>query len=162
LLRFDPPLSVRPPCSANGCLPQILAIVASVFLTLSVKHGFGAKLGDPFTHDTSLVLKYIAIQVPIVTLSTTIARSAFILYLLGILGTNKHYQIALWTVLAIQLAGNIVSAVLPLSICRNVNILWDPTVKTTCGNSVAVINFAYFSNSKSAVWVATTRDRTER
>ncbi|KAJ5810743.1 uncharacterized protein N7503_002961 [Penicillium pulvis] len=128
-------------------IAEILAIVACVFLTLSVDHGFGAKLGDPFTHDTSLVLKYIAIQVPIVTLSTTIARSAFIIYLLGILGTNKHYQIALWTVLAIQLAGNIASAVLPLSICRNVNILWDPTVKTTCGDLVAVINFAYFSNT---------------
>jgi hypothetical protein len=155
------PPSVRPDCSANGLLVQILAIVAVVFLTLSVKHGFGTKLGDPFTHDTSLVLKYIAIQVPVVTLSTTIARSAFIIYLLGILGTNKHYQIALWTVLVIQLVGNIVSAVLPLSICRNVNVLWDPTVKTTCGDSAAVINFAYFSNSE-CIWITTLRVCTAR
>ena len=95
-----------------------------------------------------MVLKYIAIQVPIVTFSTTIARTSFILYLLAILGTNKAYQIALWTFLVIQLAGNITSAVLPLSICRNVNILWDPTVHTTCGDITAVINFAYFSNSE--------------
>jgi hypothetical protein len=127
---------------------QALAIASTVFLTLSVRHGFGKPLGDPFTHDTSLVLKYIAIQVPLVTLSTTIARSAFIIYLVAVLGTtNKGYQIALWTVLVIQLIGNIASAVLPLSICKNVRILWDPTVRTTCGNLTAVVNFAYYSNT---------------
>ena len=121
--------------------------MSTVFLTLSIQHGFGKNLAIQPIHETSLVLKYIAIQIPLVTFSTTFARSAFILYLLAILGSNKHYQIALWTVLVIQLAGNIVSAVLPLSICRNVNILWDPSVKTTCGDMNAVIKFAYFSNS---------------
>ncbi|KAJ5082231.1 hypothetical protein N7532_011274 [Penicillium argentinense] len=128
-------------------IASISAIASTVFLTLSVQHGFGKPLGDPFTHDTSLVLKYIAIQIPIVTLSTTIARTSFIIYLVAVLGTKKAYQISLWIVLAIQLAGNIASAVLPLSICKNVNILWDPTVKTTCGDDAAVIKFAYFSNT---------------
>ena len=126
---------------------QALAIASTVFLTLSVQHGFGKPLGNPFTKDTSLVLKYIAVQVPLITFSTTIARTAFIVYLVAVLGTNKAYQIALWIVLVIQLAGNIASAVLPLSICKNVHILWDPTVKTTCGDLNAVINFAYFSNT---------------
>lgn len=104
-------------------------------------------MGSLPPHETSLVLKYIAIQIPIVTFSTTFARSAFILYLLAILGSNKRYQIALWAVLGVQLAGNIVSAVLPLSICRNVNVLWDASVKTSCGDLTAVIRFAYFSNT---------------
>ncbi|CAI7656308.1 unnamed protein product [Penicillium pancosmium] len=128
-------------------IASISAIVSTVFLTLSVDHGFGKPLGDPFTHDTSLVLKYIAIQIPIVTLSTTFARTSFIIYLVAVLGTKKAYKIALWVILAIQLAGNIASAVLPLSICKNVNILWDPLVKTTCGDTDAVIKFAYFSNT---------------
>jgi len=96
-----------------------------------------------------MVLKYIAIQVPIVTISTTIARCSFILYLLAILGNNKNYQIALWAAMLLQFAGNVVSAVLPLSICRNPRILWDPTTKTTCGDVHAVIDFAYYSNSLS-------------
>lgn len=112
-----------------------------------MKYGFGKDLASLPTHQTSLVLKYIAIQIPIVTMSTAIARSAFIIYLLAILGTNKTYTFALWAFLVVQLAGNIASAALPLSICRNVRILWDPTVKTTCGDLTAVINFAYFSNS---------------
>ncbi|OQE31635.1 hypothetical protein PENSTE_c001G04951 [Penicillium steckii] len=128
-------------------IASISAIVSTVFLTLSVDHGFGKPLGDPFTHDTSLVLKYIAIQIPIVTLSTTIARSSFIIYLVAVLGTKRAYKILLWVILVIQLAGNIVSAVLPLSICKNVNVLWDPTVKTTCVDSRKVIQFAYFSNT---------------
>lgn len=92
------------------------------------------------------VLKYIAIQVPLITISTGIARTAFVLYLLRILGNNKKYQIALWIAMLLQLCGNIVSAVLPLSICRNVNILWDGNVKTTCGDIVAVVKFSYFSS----------------
>ncbi|KAJ5260139.1 hypothetical protein N7497_011036 [Penicillium chrysogenum] len=128
---------------------EILAIVSTVFLTLSVKHGFGKNLETVPPNDKKDVLKYIAIQVPIVTISTTIARSAFILYILPLLGTNRYYQAALWTVLAVQFAGNIASAVLPLSICRDVAALWDPVVAatTTCGDSAAVIKFAYYSNT---------------
>ncbi|PLB48428.1 hypothetical protein P170DRAFT_477045 [Aspergillus steynii IBT 23096] len=128
-------------------LASSLAIVSCVFLTLSVKRGFGKDLETIPSDDRMAVLKYIAIQIPIVTISTTIARTAFIVYLLPILSPNKNYQIALWAVLVIQLAGNIASAVLPLSMCRNVNILWDPTVKTTCADQKAVVNFAYYSNS---------------
>lgn len=95
-----------------------------------------------------MVLKYIAIQIPLVTLSTTFARTSFIIYLVAVLGTKKAYKISLWIILAIQLAGNITSAVLPLSICKNVNILWDPLIQTTCGDTAAVIKFAYFSNSE--------------
>lgn len=118
-------------------------------MTLSVKHGFGKNLETVPPNDKKDVLKYIAIQVPIVTISTTIARSAFILYILPLLGTNRYYQAALWTVLAVQFAGNIASAVLPLSICRDVAALWDPVVAatTTCGDSAAVIKFAYYSNT---------------
>lgn len=116
---------------------------------MSVKHGFGKNLNTLPSNDKQEVLKNIAIQVPIVTISTTIARSAFILYILPLLGTNKYYQAALWAVLVIQFAGNVASAVLPLSICRNVAALWDPAVAatTTCGNSKAVIKFAYYSNT---------------
>ncbi|KOS48658.1 hypothetical protein ACN38_g381 [Penicillium nordicum] len=128
---------------------EILAIVSTVFLTLSVKHGFGKNLDTISPNDKQQVLKNTAIQVPIVTISTTIARSAFILYILPLLGTNKYYQATLWAVLVIQFAGNVASAVLPLSICRDVEALWDPKValSTTCGDSKAVIKFAYYSNT---------------
>ncbi|KAE8329792.1 hypothetical protein BDV39DRAFT_171378 [Aspergillus sergii] len=128
-------------------LAMVLAIVATVFLTLSVNHGFGKNLETLPLKDMEAVLKNIAIEIPIVTMSTTIARCSFIIYLLAILGSNKTYKFALWVIMIWQLSGNIVSAVLPLSICRNVNILWDPTVKTTCGDSTAVIKFAYYSNT---------------
>ncbi|KAE8154070.1 hypothetical protein BDV25DRAFT_167779 [Aspergillus avenaceus] len=125
----------------------ILAITSTIFLTLSINHGFGKNLATLPTEQMTAVLKYIAIEIPIVTISTTIARSAFVLYLLAILGSNKTFKYALWFMLVWQFSGNVVSAVLPLSICRNVNILWDPTVKTTCGDSDAVIKFAYYSNT---------------
>ncbi|GAB1197826.1 hypothetical protein BDV32DRAFT_136701 [Aspergillus pseudonomiae] len=128
-------------------IAMILAIVATVFLTLSVSHGFGKNLETLPLKDMEAVLKAIAIEVPIVTMSTTIARCSFIIYLLAILGSNKTYRFALWFIMIWQLSGNIVSAVLPLSICRDVRILWDPTVKTTCGDSSAVIKFAYYSNT---------------
>lgn len=114
-----------------------------------MNHGFGGDLTKLTKADAELVLKYIAIQIPLVTFSTTIARSGFIIYLIAVLGTNKSYKIALWVVLAIQAAGNITSAVLPLSICRDVRALWDlqAALNTTCGDTKAVIKFAYYSNS---------------
>ena len=123
-----------------------MAIASTVFLTLSIKNGFGQNLGSLSFDHLVLVLKYIAIQVPLITISTGLARAAFALYLLGILGRNKNYRIVLWVAMLLQLACNIISGILPLSICRNVNILWDPTVKTTCGNIADVVKFAYFQS----------------
>lgn len=126
-----------------------MSITSTVFLCLSVKYGFGQDLTKIPTHHAQLVLKYIAIQIPLVTISTGIARSSFVLYLLNILGGTKKYSITLWTVMMLQLICNIISAILPLSICRNVRILWDPTVKTSCGNVVSVVQFSYFSSCES-------------
>ncbi|KAJ6151514.1 hypothetical protein N7470_007111 [Penicillium chermesinum] len=128
-------------------LSLLLAIASMVLLTLSVKHGFGGNLALVRAHDRMLVLKYVSIQIATVTFSTTSARTSFILYILGLLGTKKTYLFLLWAVLLIQLGGNIASAILPLSICRDASILWDPTVKTTCGDASVIVPFAYFSNS---------------
>lgn len=116
---------------------------------MSVKHGFGKDLTKLPPVDQAAVLKYIAIQIPVVTFSTTFARSAFIIYLLPLLGTNKYYKALLWAFMVIQFAGNTASAVLPLSICRDVAALWDPAVaaSTTCGDLTSVIDFAYYSNT---------------
>ncbi|KAL2862487.1 uncharacterized protein BJX67DRAFT_375276 [Aspergillus lucknowensis] len=124
-----------------------MTVASMVLLQMSVDHGFGTDLRKLEYSDLRIVLKSVAIEVPLVTFSTGFARSAFALYLLAILGGNRRYKIALWSVMLLQLAGNIVSGVLPLSICRDVRILWDPNVKTTCGSSTAVIRFAYFSSS---------------
>ncbi|KKK26112.1 hypothetical protein AOCH_005994 [Aspergillus ochraceoroseus] len=126
---------------------SILTIVASVFLTIAVNYGFGSDLMTQAFDNQKMVLKSIAIQVPLVTISTTLARCSFILYLLVILGSNKIYRIILWALMGLQFAANITSAVLPLSICRDVRILWNPTIKTTCGNIEDVVKFAYFTGS---------------
>ena len=125
---------------------QGATVAATVFLAKSADQGFGNDLTKiPFEH-VSLVLKYIAIQIPLVTISTGLARSSFILYILKIVGRKRTYQVLLWVILVLQLGANIVSAVLPLSICEDARIVWDPTVKTTCGDQTAVVNFSYFSS----------------
>ncbi|KAL5042067.1 hypothetical protein BDW71DRAFT_200862 [Aspergillus fruticulosus] len=125
-----------------------LSIVSTAVLTISIRHGFGdSALTFLPLPDVRVVLKCIAIQWPLLTMSTTIARCSFICYLLAILGSNKVHQILLWASLLLQLAANIVSAVLPLSICRNAEILWDPHIVTSCGDTTAVIKFSYFTGS---------------
>ncbi|OKL63058.1 hypothetical protein UA08_01911 [Talaromyces atroroseus] len=124
-----------------------LAISSTSFLTISVHNGFGKNLSTLQSEPLKNVLRCIAIQVPLLTISTAIARLSFSLYLLRILSINTVYRIALWTSMLLQLSSNIVSAVLPLSICRNVRILWDPSVHTTCGNVSDVVKFSYFSSS---------------
>lgn len=131
-----------------------MTLAATVLLQKSVDHGFGTNLvalAETGPQDLKVVLKAIAIEIPLVTISTGFARCAFGLYILAILGRNPKYQIPLWTVMILQLAGNIVSGVLPLSICSNVRMLWDPTAQGTCGDNAAVIKFAYFSSGKFQV-----------
>ncbi|KAL5335613.1 hypothetical protein BJX70DRAFT_311168 [Aspergillus crustosus] len=124
-----------------------MTVAAMVFLQMAVDHGFGTDLRALEASDLRTVLKSTAIEVPLVTISTGLARCAFALYILAILGNNRTYRITLWFVLILQLAANIVSGILPLCICRNPSILWDATVKTTCGDSHAVIKYAYFSSA---------------
>ncbi|RAL06518.1 uncharacterized protein BO97DRAFT_439101 [Aspergillus homomorphus CBS 101889] len=124
-----------------------LTVSSTVLLTLSVREGFGGDLRTLPTPNVEHILKYIAIEIPLVTISTGLARASFVIYLLGILGGNKRFKIALWVAMVLQLAANIVSGVLPLSICRDDRILWNSSIKTTCGNVVAVVRFSYFSSS---------------
>ncbi|KAL4808591.1 hypothetical protein BDV18DRAFT_87864 [Aspergillus unguis] len=127
-----------------------MTLAATVLLQKSVDHGFGTNLKTLLVSspaDLKIVLKAIAIEIPLVTISTGFARSAFALYVIAILGRNPKYLIPLWFVMLLQLAGNIVSGVLPLSICTNVRMLWDPTATGKCGDSDAVIKFAYFSSA---------------
>lgn len=126
-----------------------MTLAATVLLQMSVNHGFGTDLRKLEYPDLKVVLKAIAIEIPLVTIGTGFARSAFALYIIAILGNKRSYTIALWSVMLLQLAGNIVSGVLPLSICRDARILWNPKIKTTCGDSAAVIKFAYFSSGTS-------------
>ncbi|KAL2858470.1 hypothetical protein BJY01DRAFT_241804 [Aspergillus pseudoustus] len=125
----------------------ILSIVSTVFLTISIRRGFGSNIRTKPLEDVQMVLKCIAIQWPLLTMSTTAARCSFIYYLLAILGSNKTHQMVLWVTLVLQLAANIVSAVLPTSICRNAAVLWDNRVETSCGDTAAVIKFSYFTCS---------------
>ncbi|OJJ57232.1 hypothetical protein ASPSYDRAFT_134175 [Aspergillus sydowii CBS 593.65] len=127
-----------------------MTLAATVLLQMSVNHGFGTDLRKLEYPDLKVVLKAIAIEIPLVTIGTGFARSAFALYIIAILGNKRSYTIALWSVMLLQLAGNIVSGVLPLSICRDARILWNPNIKTTCGDSAAVIKFAYFSSAVNA------------
>ncbi|KAL3462649.1 integral membrane protein [Aspergillus heterothallicus] len=125
----------------------IISLVSTAFLTISIQHGFGSNLRIAPLSDVKTVLKCFAIQWPLMTMSTSIARCSFICYLLAILGSNRTHQILLWATLLLQLAVNIVSAVLPTSICRNPAILWDQHVDTSCGDTTAVIKFSYFTGS---------------
>ncbi|KAJ0418691.1 hypothetical protein BJY00DRAFT_287251 [Aspergillus carlsbadensis] len=124
-----------------------LSLTSTAFLTISIDHGFGGDLRTGRLSDVQMVLKCIAIQWPLLTMSTTLARCSFICYLAAILASNRVHQVLLWATLSLQLAANIVSAVLPTTICRNVEVLWKQHVVTSCGDTTAVIKFSYFTGS---------------
>lgn len=144
MLRSSP----RPVCIHISLTCKVLTVVSTVLLAICPKHGFGGVLINMPQADYMLVLKYLTIQVLLVTLSAAIARSAFIVYLLMFLGNNKAYKIAVCLVLVVQAAGNTTSAVLPPVVCPDARALWDPRVAmhTTCGVTTAVIKFAYYSS----------------
>ncbi len=123
----------------------MLAVIAAGLLSVAVHFGLGQDLDTLEMNDRKPALKYTAIQVPMFTLSSAAARSSFMLYLLAILTVNQKSRTALWVTLFFQISCNVVSAVLPLTICRDVRVLWDTTVTTTCGDATAVLRFTYFA-----------------
>ncbi|KAL2834800.1 hypothetical protein BJY01DRAFT_238979 [Aspergillus pseudoustus] len=120
---------------------------AAALLTVAVNHGFGGNLDTLDTQSRKLALMYTSIQVAIVTISSAAARSSFILYLLAIVNTHRKSRTALWTALLLQLSVNAVSSILPFTICRDVCVLWDTTITTTCGDTSAALGFSYFAST---------------
>ncbi|PYH63317.1 uncharacterized protein BO88DRAFT_376536 [Aspergillus vadensis CBS 113365] len=110
----------------------VLALAASIMITLAIAHGYGRHFWYLSQADQVLALKYYTGFQCLSIIATGAGRAAFTLYLLNILRQERYLGWILWFVFALQIIINIVSVATILAQCQDIDSLWDVRVSTTC------------------------------
>ncbi|PYI07739.1 hypothetical protein BO78DRAFT_406280 [Aspergillus sclerotiicarbonarius CBS 121057] len=136
----------------------MLGLASSVLITISIYHGYGKHVQDIDPSDRLFAMKIYTIFQCVSILSTGTGRVAFVLYLLPIFRQQYITRHLLWFLFALQLITNYVSPVTVLAQCKDVNVLWDPTVQTQCWNEKVSIAYSYVQcsiNTATDLYLAT-------
>ena len=126
----------------------MLGLASSVLITMAIFHGYGKHVQDIDPPDRSVAMKLYTIFQCVLILSTGTGRVAFVLYLLPIFQQQYLTRHLLWFILVLQLVTNYVSPVTILAQCKDIHVLWDPTVKTQCWDPKIPIAYSYVQCSK--------------
>ncbi|GKZ62179.1 hypothetical protein AnigIFM49718_009257 [Aspergillus niger] len=112
----------------------VLALAASVMITLAIAHGYGRHSQYLSKANQVLALKYYTAFQCLSIVATGAGRAAFTLYLLNILRQERYLGWILWLIFTLQIIINIVSVATILAQCQDINSLWDAHVGTACWN----------------------------
>ncbi|PWY88110.1 hypothetical protein BO94DRAFT_575139 [Aspergillus sclerotioniger CBS 115572] len=136
----------------------MLGLASSVLITLAILHGYGKHVKDIEPSDRSVAMKLYTIFQCVSILSTGTGRVAFVLYLLPIFQQQYLTRHLLWFILALQTVTNYVSPVTILAQCKDIHVLWDPTVMTQCWDPKISIAYSYVQcsiNTATDLYLAT-------
>lgn len=111
---------------------QVLALAASVMITLAIAHGYGRHSWYLSKENQVLALKYYTGFQCLSIIATGAGRAAFTLYLLNILRQERYLGWILWFIFALQIIINVASVATVLAQCQDINSLWDMHVDTAC------------------------------
>ncbi|KAJ5661037.1 uncharacterized protein N7484_000409 [Penicillium longicatenatum] len=113
-------------------LALVLAIIATVLLTVAVHYGFGKSSANIGLAHQIEVMKFATVLQAFLIVATGVGRCAFILYLLGIVGTERKHWLILWFFIALQIIINGISVILMFTQCPDIRALWNPEYSTGC------------------------------
>lgn len=77
-------------------------------------------------------MKIMTILQTFLIIATGVGRCAFVLYLLGIVGTERHHKLILWFFIALQVIINSISVILMFAQCPDIRALWNPKFSAGC------------------------------
>ncbi|RAK95278.1 uncharacterized protein BO80DRAFT_487265 [Aspergillus ibericus CBS 121593] len=136
----------------------MLGLASSVLITISIYYGYGKHVMDIEPSDRLFAMKIYTIFQCVSILSTGTGRVAFVLYLLPIFQQQYITRHLLWFIFALQLITNYVSPVTILAQCKDVSVLWDPTVQTQCWDPKITVAYSYVQcsiNTATDLYLAT-------
>ncbi|KAJ5976448.1 hypothetical protein N7481_010155, partial [Penicillium waksmanii] len=138
-------------------LALVLAIIATALLTVAIHYGFGKSSANLSLADQIQAMKFATILQTFMIIATGLGRCAFILYLLGIVGTERLHHIILWLFIALQIIINGVSVIIAYTQCSDVRGIWNPEFSAGCsfGNLQGVYGIVQTSfNSFTDLYLA--------
>jgi hypothetical protein len=118
-------------------------------VTTSVHYGFGRSVTTISPHDLPLAGMYDYFSHGFGLSGCLLARMAFILYLINLLGARKLHRVALWILLVSQFVTNFLCILLIYIQCPgNPSAIWNPSIKAYCWSPVVQSDYGYFIGSK--------------
>jgi hypothetical protein len=118
-------------------------------VTTSVHYGFGRSVTTINPKDLPSALKYDYLSHGFGFAGSLLARIAFTLYLINLLGAAKIHRTILWTLLVIQLVINFITILFIYIQCPgHPSAMWDPSIKAYCWSPVVQLDIGYFSSCR--------------
>ncbi|CAG7918817.1 unnamed protein product [Penicillium olsonii] len=123
------------------------AVVGSGLVTVGVKCGFGQHVWDIQPQVPSVIMyDYLAQAFGIV--GGTLGRIAFIVFIVGLLGTRRLYRVILWGLVGLQLVTNLVLIVILSVQCPgHASAIWAPSGKNNCWDVRVQAYYGYYQGS---------------
>jgi hypothetical protein len=131
---------------------QILLLLGSVMMSVAVSYGFGTSDASVSAVKQVLAVMYYCIATGFCIFSTTIARVAFILYLITFLGNTRLYRVIFMSLIVMQLLINLSSFLLLFLQCgSDVQAVFNSNLpQTDCMSLTIQLDYAYFAGGKAS------------
>ncbi|KAL1639901.1 hypothetical protein SLS58_007488 [Diplodia intermedia] len=127
------------------CIAALLSIIGMVIVVLEVENGGGRhrQYIDPAVFSKGMYLNFLS--QPFYLFAALFVKESVGFFLLRITGRAKYRGLIAWimAVLAVYTVACFVTLVLQ---CKDLRVIWDPTVKTTCWR-VEVLHGLTYTNS---------------
>ena len=115
-------------------------------VTTSVHYGFGRSVTAINREALPSAMMYDYLSHGFGLASSLLARIAFTLYLINLLGAKKIHRTILWTLLVIQLFINFITILFIYIQCPgHPSAIWDPSIKAYCWSPVVQSDLGYFT-----------------
>ena len=118
-------------------------------VTTSVHYGFGRSVTTINPKDLPSAIKYDYLSHGFGLAGSLLARIAFTLYLINLLGATKIHRTILWTLLVIQLVINFITILFIYIQCPgHPSAIWDKSIKAYCWSPVIQSDLGYFTSCR--------------
>lgn len=118
---------------------------------MAVHYGFGESSANISLADQIEAMKFMTVLQSFLIIATAVGRCAFVLYLLGIVGTERHHWLILWFFFALQVIINSISVILMFAQCPDIRALWNPKFSAGCLPHGVQKNYAVVQTCKASL-----------
>ena len=114
-------------------------------ITMAVQYGFGRHVWDINPDHTATVIMYDYLTQTFGIAGGTLGRIAFIVFVLGLLGTRKAYRVILWVLVALQIVTNGMFIIILFVQCPgHASAIWSQDGKGKCWDVRVQAYYGYY------------------
>jgi hypothetical protein len=114
-------------------------------ITMGIQYGFGRHVWDINPDHTATVIMYDYLAQTFGIAGGTLGRIAFIVFVVGLLGTRKAYRVILWVLVALQIVTNGMFIIILFVQCPgHASAIWSQDGKGKCWDVRVQAYYGYY------------------